>query len=96
MPEAERKEILEAVRGVSRVVLTGHKADDPDRSVCRELREIKPQVFANGGDRHGGNIPEYDLCNELSIEMVFNVGAGGKVQSSSWLTQKVAKGKETL
>jgi cytidyltransferase-like protein len=51
MPEAERQEIIEALEGVSKVVLTKHVENDPDRSVCEALREIHPDIFANGGDR---------------------------------------------
>jgi cytidyltransferase-like protein len=86
MPEDQRKEIIEAVGGVSRVVLTSHAPDCQDMSVCDALREIRPDVFANGGDRFADNIPEAVLCRELGIETVFNIGRGGKVQSSSWLT----------
>lgn len=86
MPEAQRKEILEALEGVTRVVLTGHEPDCTDMSVCDALREIRPHVFANGGDRFADNIPEAVLARELGIETVFSVGHGGKVQSSSWLT----------
>jgi len=91
MPEEERKEIIEAIAGVDRVIITDHAIGDSDRSVCRALLGIKPHTFANGGDRKpdGDPVPEVDLCNELGIEMVYNVGAGGKVQSSSWLTKKV-------
>lgn len=92
MPQEQRKEIIEALKGVTRVVFTGHQPDDEDRSVCRELREIQPHVFANGGDRFADNIPEAIVCRELGIETVFNVGQGGKVQSSSWLT---AEDRET-
>jgi glycerol-3-phosphate cytidylyltransferase-like family protein len=89
MPEQERKEIIEALRVVDRVVLTGHEADSADMSVCTELRALKPDIFGNGGDRHAGNIPEYALCDEIGIEMAFNLGHGGKVQSSSELARKV-------
>lgn len=94
MPEAERKEIIEALKSVDEVVLTNHKPDDPDRSVCEVLRIVKPDIFANGGDRKpdGDPVPEVALCKDLGIEMVYNVGAGGKVQSSSWLTNKVKTG----
>ena len=93
MPGEERKEIIEAIKGVDRVVLTDHTPHDPDRSVCRALREIKPDIFANGGDRHpeGDPVPEVALCSELGIQMVYNVGAGGKVQSSSWLIKNAAQ-----
>lgn len=86
MPQEQRKEIIEALEGVARVVLTRHKSDCVDMSVCDALREIRPQVFANGGDRFADNIPEAVLARELGIECLFNVGQGGKVQSSSWLT----------
>jgi D-beta-D-heptose 7-phosphate kinase/D-beta-D-heptose 1-phosphate adenosyltransferase len=90
MPENERKEIIEAIKGVDEVVLTRHVPGDPDRSVCHILYEIKPHIFANGGDRKpdGDPVPEVTLCKELGIEMVYNVGHGGKVQSSSWLINK--------
>ncbi|HWA32331.1 MAG TPA: adenylyltransferase/cytidyltransferase family protein [Candidatus Paceibacterota bacterium] len=88
MPEAERKEILEALEGVDRVILTGHKPGDPDRSVCRSIRLVRPDIFANGGDRFADNIPEFKVCRELGIDMVFNVGHGGKVRSSSELARE--------
>jgi D-beta-D-heptose 7-phosphate kinase/D-beta-D-heptose 1-phosphate adenosyltransferase len=95
MPETERKEILEAINEVDRVVLTDHAPGEyfADKSVCRSLREIKPDIFANGGDRHpdGDPVPEVDVCKKLGIKMVYNVGIGGKVQSSSWLVAKAAK-----
>ena len=94
MPQDQRREIIEAIQGVTRVVFTGHEQDFEDRSVCRELREIRPHVFAQGGDRdlndaldpNSSQNPEARLCVELGIEIVYGVGRGGKVQSSSWLT----------
>jgi len=93
MSAVERKEIIEAIKGVDRVVITEHAPGDPDRSVCNALRDIKPHVFANGGDRKpdGDPVPEVELCKTLGIELVYNVGAGGKVQSSSWLIAKAAE-----
>lgn len=99
MPEHERKEILEALRPVNRVVLTSHARNPKDMSVCRELRRLKPDIFANGGDRNKENAgdpssslnPEQELCLKLGIQMKFNVGKGGKVQSSSWLLGTYAK-----
>jgi D-beta-D-heptose 7-phosphate kinase/D-beta-D-heptose 1-phosphate adenosyltransferase len=94
MPEEERKEIIEAFESVDEVFLTLHKKDTKDISVCKELKMIKPHVFANGGDRHAGNIPEYTLCEEMNCEMHFNVGTGGKVQSSSMLVEKASENKK--
>ena len=85
MPFDERAEILSALEGVDSVV----KADDADNTVCETLIKLKPDIFANGGDRKSGNIPEYKLCDDLNIEMVFGVGGSDKPQSSSWLINKV-------
>lgn len=97
MPQEERKEILESIHCIDEVVFTDHAPGEyfKDRSICRELRKIKPHVFVNGGDRRpeGDPVPEVDLCNELGIKLVYNVGHGGKVQSSSWLIDK-AKSKK--
>lgn len=82
MNQKDRKELLLALRSVDSVIISGHKPNDKDMSVCRELKKIKPNIFANGGDRKKGNIPEYELCEQLGIEMVFRVG-GGKVRSST-------------
>jgi hypothetical protein len=88
MTQEERKEIIEALACVDRVVLTKHPKNPKDMSVCRELREIKPHIFANGGDRYQHNIPEVATCSAIGCKMVFNVGQGGKIQSSSWLLAK--------
>ena len=44
--------------------------------------------FANGGDRTKENVPEMDICKELDVTMLWGVG-GGKIQSSSWLTDGI-------
>ncbi len=85
MPESERREILASLRHVDRVILTKHEANPADMSVCAELANLKPDIFANGGDRTHDNIPEVAACDNIGCKMVFNVGQGGKVQSSSWL-----------
>ncbi len=91
MSEKERKEIVEAINGVDRVVITKHKPDPSDTSVCAELKKIKPDIFANGGDRTLDNIPEVAVCKEIGCKMVFNVGKGGKIQSSAWLVSDRSK-----
>lgn len=89
MPQQERKEIIETLVCVDRVVITRHAQNTMDMSVCRELEEIRPQIFANGGDRFSDNTPEDSVCYKIGCKMVFNVGEGGKVQSSSWLLKKI-------
>jgi D-beta-D-heptose 7-phosphate kinase/D-beta-D-heptose 1-phosphate adenosyltransferase len=96
MSEMERKEIIEGFGAVDEVIITSHLENDSDRSVCRELRLVNPHIFANGGDRKpdGDPVPEVDLCNELGIKMFYNVGSGGKVQSSSWLLKRHKENKD--
>ncbi len=104
MSEADRKEILESLRAVDEVVLTAHVPDDPDRSVCRELLKLRPDIFANGGDRTPEDAqkktsslsPEVLLCHTLGIKTVFNVGRGGKVRSSSELVKRFQQFKSDL
>jgi len=87
MKEKERMEIVSALSAVDNVVL----AIDKDKTVCETLKIIRPDIFANGGDRSKNNIPEVAVCEEINCEMVFSVGRGGKVQSSSWLLEKINK-----
>jgi uncharacterized protein YchJ len=84
------------MKGVDRVVLTKHEEGTTDMSVCDALRELRPHIFANGGDRKPDDdpVPEVALCKELGIDMVYNIGHGGKVQSSSWLTADDRESRE--
>jgi len=89
MHQKERREILESIEGVDRVVMTGHPKNPKDMSVSKEILKIKPDIFANGGDRkEEKDILEGEACRKVGCKMVFNVGQGGKVQSSSWLLVK--------
>ena len=83
MPWEERAELLAALRGVTSVV----RVDDTDGTVCEAIRRLKPTYFANGGDRKTDNTPEMDVCKELGVQLLWNVG-GGKIQSSSDLVRE--------
>ena len=85
----ERQEILYNFKGVIDVV----EAQDDDDSVCKTLERVKPDIFANGGDRKSDNVPEVALCDKLGIELRWNVG-GEKIQSSSELVAKTKNKKE--
>jgi len=80
----DRAEIIRGFTGVSEVL----PVDDSDGTVCDALREYRPDIFANGGDRVNSNTPEKKVCEELGIEMLWNIG-GGKIRSSSELVQNV-------
>ena len=80
MPFEERCEIIQGFTATGTTTFV----DDSDGTVCEALRRIKPDYFANGGDRKINNTPEMDVCEKLDIEMLWGVG-GGKIQSSSTL-----------
>ncbi len=80
MDEADRVEIVKAFGIVDEVFLS----IDQDKSVCASLERIKPNIFANGGDRHTGEVPETVVCKTNNIKIVD--GLGGKIRSSSDLT----------
>jgi len=87
----ERAYIAGSIKGVTMVTTV----DDSDNTVCSALRRFKPDYFANGGDRYDTNTPEMSVCEELGIEMLWNIG-GGKIQSSSDLVNKTKYGKVVI
>ena len=80
MPEQDRLEIVQALRCVDEVFLS----IDKDKSVCKSLEDLKPDIFANGGDRSLEEIPETAVMKKYNIEMVD--GLGEKIRSSSEIT----------
>lgn len=93
MPENERLEIIQSLKSIDKVVLTKHKKDPTDMSVTHMLEILKPNIFANGGDRNPKQLPvpgsEMEWCKKNNCKMVYNVGRGGKVQSSSVLAMNL-------
>ena len=90
MPQRERKRLIEALAVIDKVILTTHPKNPKNMSVSKELKKLRPDIFANGGDRTKKNIPEVAVCKKMNCKMIFNVGRGGKIQSSSWLLAKYA------
>ena len=79
MNQDDRLAIIKALKCVDTAIIS----IDKDSSVCESLRAINPDIFANGGDRHVGEVPESKVCKELNIKMVD--GLGEKIRSSSEL-----------
>lgn len=79
MKEDERLKIIRSLKIVDYAVIS----IDEDRTVCKTLQSIRPDIFANGGDQFNDNIPEKNICKELNIKLIDNLG--DKIQSSSWL-----------
>jgi bifunctional ADP-heptose synthase (sugar kinase/adenylyltransferase) len=82
MPENERLYIIRSLSVVDFAVLSM----DEDRTVCKTLESIRPDIFTNAGDQTNENVPEKTVCEKLGIKMVD--GLGDKIQSSSWLLSK--------
>ncbi len=91
MSELDRKEVIEAIKVVDEVILTSHSADPVDMSVGADLAVIRPDIFAKGGAQTKDTIPEIAACKGMSCKIVFNIGYGGKIQSSSNLVTNFAK-----
>jgi D-beta-D-heptose 7-phosphate kinase/D-beta-D-heptose 1-phosphate adenosyltransferase len=93
MLQKDRKNILEAVRFVDRVIISSHPKNPKDMSVCADLDKLRPDIFANGGDRDKKDSkrkesslnPEQVLCTKLGIRTVY--GLGKKIRSSSELVK---------
>ena len=93
MSEEDRLKIVSNIKGVDSAVISV----DEDGTVCESVRVehhkhyndyfFTSMVFANGGDRKEGGIPEDILKDELGIGMIYNVG-GEKTESSSGLISR--------
>jgi len=88
--EKERIFIIENLRLVDNCFLS----IDKDRTVIESIKMIFNQygnqyqlIFANGGDQLNNLSPERPICEALGIELID--GLGPKIQSSSWLLNKI-------
>lgn len=89
MPVKERMEIISGIKGVDCVVAW----DSDDQTVTGALQVVRPIVFTKGGDRTSSeNVPEFQFCESIGCEVIFNVG-GEKIQSSSELVSKMKEDK---
>ncbi len=61
MPEDERLKIVRSLRCVDAAVLSV----DEDRTVCKTLSHLHPDIFTNGGDQNNDTIPEADKNKPL-------------------------------
>ena len=99
MPWNERLNIVNSLEVVDEVFTFM----DDDDSAINFIKQVKAHypitayklIFANGGDRKTNNTPEMDVCEELGIELLWNIG-GEKIQSSSDLVNKAKWGKMVI
>ncbi|CAJ1431796.1 unnamed protein product [Effrenium voratum] len=84
-PARERVKLVRSLACVDAAI----ESIDQDQTVRRTLRLLHPDIFTNGGDITNDSVPEADVCRELGIKLVD--GLGEKVQSSSYLINRIAK-----
>ena len=80
MCEDDRLEIVSQIKNVDEAIMS----IDDDKTVCKTLDLLKPDIFANGGDRSNTEIPEYKICKENGTQVID--GLGDKIRLSSDLT----------
>jgi|TARA_B110000305_G_C19450439_1_gene647578 cytidyltransferase-like protein len=88
MPFAERLAIIRELECVDNVL----SFDDSDGTACGAIFKLMATtageyVFANGGDRVDGNVPEYKTYHD-KIEFAYGVGGTDKINSSSWILEE--------
>jgi D-beta-D-heptose 7-phosphate kinase/D-beta-D-heptose 1-phosphate adenosyltransferase len=89
-----RKIIVENIKGVIDVIVfddSDNSANDGLKIAIEKYKKDK-LIFAKGGDRNKGNIPEISVCEQLDIEIKYNIGTSisgnQKPNSSSWILKK--------
>jgi len=89
MPAKDRKAIINALADVDHVI----DFDDSDDTACDAIKQTinfwktnDPIIFANGGDRKQGNVPEEDrFSNHARVTFAYGIGGDKKANSSSWI-----------
>ena len=76
MDESDRVEIVKCLKMVDEVFLSV----DMEKTNCASLESVKPDIFANEGDRSTAEVPESSICKKYNIEMIDGLGA--KIRSS--------------
>ena len=89
-PASERVKIVRELECVDVAV----ESIDQDRTVCKTLAMLHPDIFANGGDQFNIYIPEAEVCERMNIEMID--GLGEKVQSSRWILKELKENLESV
>ena len=85
MPFVERKAVVENLSCVDLVVDFEDGELGSATNALIKIKEMYPDdelIFANGGDRNKGNIPEMSVDG---VEFLFSVGGDDKKNSSSWI-----------
>lgn len=89
IPLTERMNIMRSIKEVDEVVAS----IDTDSSIRETLKLVSPDILASGCDEnHEDAIAEAEICYNLGIKTVWNVG-GNKIRSSSEILKQYEEGK---
>ena len=94
MPYNERLAIISNLNMVDNIAVCYGDAESND--ACGAIHHVLSTtpmntkvIFANGGDRKPGNVPEQDMyADDANIEFAWGVGGDNKKNSSSWILQE--------
>lgn len=89
MSFTERKIIIENLSMVDHVI----SFDDTDDTACGAIYKVMATIgngqqiiFANGGDRQKGKVPEYETYHD-TVDFVYGIGGNYKINSSSTMLE---------
>jgi len=89
LPYAERREVLEWGLSKQDKLFKIVPNLDKDLTSIKSLESYWPDMFVKGGnDWSESNLPEWSICRELGIKVIFGIGGLDKVDSSSWITKR--------
>ena len=89
MPFYDRLSVVRALKDVDNVLEFDDSNDTANEAIAQCLEIYDKVIFANGGDKHNENVPEYTFYKD-DPRVVFRWGVGGvgKRQSSSWILKE--------
>ena len=99
LPFEERLALVEAIKDVDEAIAF----NDEDGSAVNLIKIVSCKynndmiIFANGGDRDYGNVPELSYYDDdKRIKFVFGVGGEDKKNSSSWILKGYLERQQKL
>ena len=90
MPFKERLAIIESLEMVDDVISFEDKDDTANHAIFKLMCTSASRaeiIFANGGDRKKGAVPEEKIFHD-KVEFVYGVGGENKKNSSSWILEE--------
>jgi cytidyltransferase-like protein len=92
LPYATREKILRLIPGVVDVI----PALDAGGTVCKNLEQLKPDFFGNGGERTITNTPEVEVCKQHHIGMLWFLGREHKDNHKEILKQATMEANRSV